>query len=83
MKCGDVVLRPGVHVEMVTGAKHKLVGARGNATGGAENGKAGDQTGGEIAVIPWWDGIGRQDDLCRAGRRLQGKHKRRKNVSAR
>ena len=55
MKCGDVVLRPGVHVEMVTGAKHKLVGARGNATGGAENGKAGDQTGGEIAVIPWWD----------------------------
>ena len=55
MKCGDVVLRPGVHVEMITGAKHKLVGARGNATGGAENGAAGDQTGGEIAVIPWWD----------------------------
>ena len=55
MKCGDVVLRPGVHVEMVTGAKHKLVGARGNATGGPMNGKSGDQTGGEIAVIPWWD----------------------------
>ena len=55
MKCGDVVLVPGKHVEMVTGAKHNLVGARGNATGGAMNGKAGDQGGGEIKVIPWWD----------------------------
>ena len=55
MRCGDVVLRPGVHVEMVTGKKHNLVGARGNATGGAMNGEPGDQGGSEIAVMPWWD----------------------------
>lgn len=51
---GDVVLRPGVHVEMVVNDKHQLVGARGNATGGATNGRAGDQ-GGEIEVANWWD----------------------------
>lgn len=51
---GDVVLTPGKHVEMVANKKLQLVGARGNATGGAENGKAGDQ-GGEIAVADWFD----------------------------
>ena len=51
---GDVVLRPGVHVELVVNDKHQLAGARGNATGGATNGKAGDQ-GGEIEVANWWD----------------------------
>ena len=55
MKIGDVVLTPGKHVEMIANGKHQLVGARGNATGGAENGKAGDQTGGEIAVTNWYD----------------------------
>ena len=51
---GDVVLNPGKHVEMVANKKLQLVGARGNATGGAENGKPGDQ-GGEIAVTGWFD----------------------------
>lgn len=51
---GDVVLNPGKHVEMVANKKLQLVGARGEATGGAENGKAGDQ-GGEIAVTNWFD----------------------------
>lgn len=55
MIAGDVVLNPGKHVEMVVNAKHQLVGARGNATGGAENGKKGDQTGKEIAVAAWAD----------------------------
>ena len=52
---GDVLLIPGKHVEMVVDGKHRLAGARGNATGGAENGKAGDQTGQEIAVSDWFD----------------------------
>lgn len=52
---GDVLLIPGKHVEMVVNSKHQLAGARGNATGGAENGKAGDQTGQEIAVADWFD----------------------------
>ena len=51
---GDVVLNPGKHVEMVANKKLQLVGARGEATGGAANGKAGDQ-GGEIAVTNWFD----------------------------
>ena len=51
---GDVVLLPGKHVEMVANSKLQLVGARGNATGGAANGKPGDQ-GGEIAVTNWFD----------------------------
>ena len=51
---GDVVLNPGKHVEMVADKKLQLVGARGEATGGAANGKAGDQ-GGEIAVTNWFD----------------------------
>lgn len=55
MLVGDVVLNPGKHVEMVANSKHQLVGARGNAFGGAENGKPGDQTGGEISVTNWFD----------------------------
>ena len=51
---GDVVLNPGKHVEMVANKKLQLVGARGEATGGAANGKVGDQ-GGEIAVTNWFD----------------------------
>ena len=51
---GDVVLNPGKHVEMVANKKLQLVGARGEATGGAANGKPGDQ-GGEIAVTNWFD----------------------------
>lgn len=51
---GDVVLTPGKHVEMVANKKLQLVGARGDATGGAANGKPGDQ-GGEIAVTNWFD----------------------------
>ena len=53
-KTGDVVLRPGVHVEIVVNDKHQLAGARGEATGGPTNGKKGDQ-GGEIEVANWWD----------------------------
>lgn len=55
MIAGDVVLLPGKHVEMVANSKLQLVGARGNAFNGAENGKAGDQTGDEISVRPWFD----------------------------
>ena len=55
MEIGDVVLVPGKHTEMVADAKHNLLGARGEATGGAANGKAGDQSGGEIALAKWWD----------------------------
>ena len=55
MIAGDVVLLPGKHVEMVVNDNHDLVGARGNAFNGAENGKAGDQTGQEIAVAAWYD----------------------------
>ena len=52
---GDVVLLPGKHVEMVVDDKHRLVRARGNAFTGAENGKAGDQTGEEISVKAWFN----------------------------
>lgn len=55
MIAGDVVLLPGKHVEMVVDDKHRLVGARGNAFTGAENSKAGDQTGEEISVKAWFD----------------------------
>ena len=55
MIAGDVVLIPGKHVEMVVDDKHRLVGARGNAFNGPENGKKGDQTGAEIAVTNWYD----------------------------
>lgn len=57
-KTGDVLLTPGKHVELYVGSS-KLAGARGTANSGkAENGKKGDQTGGEIAVgayynFPW------------------------------
>lgn len=54
MLVGDVVLNPGKHVEMVANSKHQLVGARGNAFGGPENGKPGDQTGNEISVTDWF-----------------------------
>ena len=52
---GDVILIPGKHVEMVVNEKRHLVGARGNAFTGPENGKAGDQTGEEISVKAWFD----------------------------
>lgn len=55
MQLGDVVLLPGKHVELVANDKLELVGARGNATGGAENDKQGDQTGQEISVTAWFD----------------------------
>lgn len=52
---GDVVLSPGLHVEIYVG-NGKLAGARGNANSGrAENGKTGDQTGGEITVSGYWN----------------------------
>lgn len=47
---GDVLVNPGQHTELYLGNK-KMVGARGDANSGhAENGKVGDQTGGEIAT---------------------------------
>lgn len=56
MKAGDVLVRPGVHTELYIGSK-KMVGARGNANSGKpENGKKGDQTGGEICVAPYSNG---------------------------
>lgn len=55
LKSGDVVLAPGQHVEIYVGSG-RLAGARGNANSGrAENGKAGDQTGGEITVSGYWN----------------------------
>ena len=54
MKVGDVVVKPGSHVEIFVG-NGKLAGARGNAPAmKPENGKAGDQTGGEIAVSGYY-----------------------------
>lgn len=58
MERGDVLCKPGSHTELYIGKK-RLIGARGNATSGkAENGKSGDQTGGEIIKsnyynLPW------------------------------
>lgn len=55
LEVGDIVLTPGKHVEIYVG-DGKLAGARGDANSGkAENGKAGDQTGSEIAVINYWN----------------------------
>ena len=49
MMDGDVLVTPGVHTEIFVATK-KMIGARGNANSGkAENGKKGDQTGGEIS----------------------------------
>lgn len=46
---GDVLVTPGVHTEIFVATK-KMIGARGNPNSGkAENGKKGDQTGGEIS----------------------------------
>lgn len=54
MKEGDVVVKPGSHTEIYVG-NGKLAGARGNANSGRpENGKAGDQSGGEIAISSYW-----------------------------
>lgn len=54
MKVGDVVVKPGSHVEIFVG-NGKLAGARGNAPAmKPENGKQGDQTGGEIAVSGYY-----------------------------
>lgn len=58
LEAGDVVLKPGSHVEIYVG-NGLLAGARGNANSGKpENGKAGDQSGNEIVVsgyynLPW------------------------------
>lgn len=55
LEVGDVVVKPGTHVEIFVG-NGKLAGARGNASAmRAENGKAGDQTGGEIAVSGYYN----------------------------
>lgn len=55
LKTGDIVLTPGKHVEIYVG-DGKLAGARGSANSGkAENGKAGDQTGSEIAVSAYYN----------------------------
>lgn len=55
LEIGDVVLAPGKHVEIYVG-DGQLAGARGNANSGKpENGKAGDQTGGEITVSAYWN----------------------------
>lgn len=52
---GDVLITPGKHTEIYIGSK-RLIGARGNATGdGPENGKAGDQTGGEIVKSGYYN----------------------------
>lgn len=52
MEPGDILVNPGQHTELYAGGK-KMIGARGNANGGAENGRAGDQTGGEIAEMSY------------------------------
>lgn len=55
LAAGDVLLSPGKHTELYVGSG-KVAGARGNANSGhAENGKAGDQTGGEIYVSAYWN----------------------------
>ena len=58
LEAGDVLLKPGSHTEIYAG-NGKIIGARGNAQSGKpENGKPGDQTGGEISEatyynLPW------------------------------
>lgn len=58
LKLGDILLKPGSHTEIYSG-NGKVIGARGNAQSGKPaNGKAGDQTGAEIAEsayynLPW------------------------------
>lgn len=52
---GDVLVKPGAHTEIYVG-NGKVAGARGNAGAlRAENGQAGDQTGGEIAVSAYYN----------------------------
>ncbi|MDD3796266.1 MAG: SPOR domain-containing protein [Lachnospiraceae bacterium] len=52
---GDVLLTPGKHTELYAGSG-KLIGARGDANSGrAENGRVGDQTGGEIAKSAYYN----------------------------
>lgn len=52
---GDILLTPGKHVELYIG-DGKIAGARGDANSGkAQNGKAGDQTGAEIAVSTYYN----------------------------
>ena len=54
LQVGDVLVKPGSHTEIYVGGG-KLAGARGNANSGKpENGKAGDQTGGEIAISGYY-----------------------------
>ena len=51
---GDVVLKPGAHVEIIVDGG--IAGARGNAQAlKAENGKAGDQSGNEITVSSYYN----------------------------
>lgn len=58
LKLGDVLLKPGSHTEIYSG-NGKVIGARGDALSGKpQGGKAGDQTGAEIAEsayynLPW------------------------------
>ena len=55
LELGDVLVNPGKHTEIYVG-NGKLAGARGNANSGKpENGKAGDQSGSEIAVSAYWN----------------------------
>lgn len=54
LQVGDVLVKPGSHTEIYVGSG-KLAGARGNANSGRpENGEAGDQTGGEIAISGYY-----------------------------
>lgn len=55
LELGDIPVAPGKHTEIYVG-NGKLAGARGNANSGKpENGKAGDQSGSEIAVSAYWN----------------------------
>lgn len=55
LELGDVLVTPNKHTEIYVG-NGKLAGARGNANSGKpENGKAGDQSGSEIAVSAYWN----------------------------
>ena len=55
LELGDILVNPGKHTEIYVG-NGKLAGARGNANSGKpENGKAGDQSGSEIAVSAYWN----------------------------
>ena len=52
---GDVLVKPGSHTELYVG-NGKLIGARGDAKSGKPaNGKAGDQTGAEIAEANYFN----------------------------